>query len=255
MRVHFTLDGPVNGSVVVLHSSLGCTGAMWDMQLPTLIGAGLRVLRYDYRGHGRSDTASGAYTLGELGDDVLELMGARSIDRAVHVGLSLGGMVSMWLAENAPDAVSGLVLCSTSADLQPSSAWTERAELVRERGTGVMALALVPRWFSADFIASHPELVEQFRDQIRSTSPDGFAGCCDAIAAMDLLGGLSAITVPTAVLVGLQGPGTPVEHAKQIAAAIPAASLTVLDPGAHLLNVERPNEVSAAILSVVSQVG
>jgi 3-oxoadipate enol-lactonase len=255
VKLHARTDGQTLGPTVVLHNSLGCALRMWDPQVPTLVDAGLRVLRYDYRGHGRSAAGPGPYTLADLGGDVVELMTSHGIERAVHVGLSLGGMVAMWLAENAPEAVTGLVLCSTSADLQPSAAWRDRARLVREKGTEPMAEVLVPRWFSPDYVAGHPSRIEEFREQILASSPEGFAGCCEAIASMDLLAGLRTIAVPTSVLVGRQDPGTPVPHAEQIAAAIPGAALTVLDPGSHLLNVERPGEVGAAVLDVVARAG
>ncbi len=252
MIPHNVIEGPGYGPVVVLHNSLGCALRMWDPQVPTLIEAGLRVLRYDYRGHGQSKSTPGAYTLADLGADALDLMSKHSLTRVVHVGLSLGGMVAMWLAENAPDAVTGMVLCSTSADLQPSSAWRDRAELVRTSGTTIMADALVPRWFSPSYLAQNPDATDKFREQIITTTTDGFAGCCDAIATMDLLPKLDIINVPTSVLVGQQDPGTPVEHARRIVDCVSGATLTVLNPGSHLLNVERPAAVSAAILAMTS---
>jgi 3-oxoadipate enol-lactonase len=249
MTVHSEVAGNPQGPAVVLHNSLGCALRMWDPQLPTLLDAGVRVLRYDYRGHGRSPVAPGPYRLADLGADVVDLMVDHGIERAVHVGLSLGGMVAMWLAEHEPETVAGLVLCSTSADLQPSTAWSERAHLVRANDTGPMAAALVPRWFSPDYVANQPDAVEEFRVQITATSAEGFAGCCEAIASMDLLEGLATISAPTSVFVGAQDVGTPVPHAEQIAAGIPGAALTVLDPGAHILNVERATEITQAIIA------
>lgn len=249
MQVFSAIEGPANGPVVMLHASLGCTHRMWDPQVPGLLAKGFRVLRYDYRGHGRSAQADGSWTLADLGHDALKAMRAHGVAAAAHVGLSLGGMVAMWLAEHAPDAVRALVLCCTSAQLGPPQAWRERGALVRARGTAAVADALLPRWLTAAHSAGHPEDVTWLREQILSTSASGYAGCCDAIAAMDLASGLSAVTAPTLVVAGAQDPATPVAHAEAIASAIPGASLTVVHPGAHLVNVERPGTVTRLITS------
>jgi 3-oxoadipate enol-lactonase len=248
MRICTVIEGPATGPVVMMHASLGCTHRMWDPQVPGLLAAGFRVLRYDYRGHGRSASADGSWTLAELGQDALEAMRACGVTAAAHVGLSLGGMVAMWLAEHAPDAVRALVLCCTSAQLGPAQAWRERGELVRAKGTAAVADALLPRWLTGAYSAGHPDDVAWLREQILSTSASGYAGCCDAIATMDLIGSLGAVTAPTLVVAGAQDPATPVAHAEVIAAAIPGASLAVVDPGAHLLNVERAASVTQLII-------
>jgi 3-oxoadipate enol-lactonase len=239
---------------VVLHSSLACTHRMWDPQADALHAAGLNVLRYDYRGHGRSAAVPGPYTLADLGGDTLALLAQHGIKRAVHVGLSLGGMVAMWLAQHAPEAVSGLVLCATSAALGPSEVWHERGQAALRTGMRPVADMFLPRWFTAEFADAYPEVVAAVEQQILATTPAGFAGGCDAIATMDLLGDLPSIIVPTAVLVGRDDPGTPPEHARRIAVGIPSATLTELDPGAHLLNLQRPEPVTAAIRDIADGV-
>lgn len=250
MRPDYELLGPSDGPLVMLHHSMACTRHMWDPQMPTLLAAGIRVLWYDLRGHGRSDVPSGPYSLDDLGSDAAELLTDLRLPPAVHVGLSLGGMVAMWLAQYRPELVGALVLSSTSAELLPASAWTDRAALARRDGCDPIADLMIPRWFIPDFAAAHPDAVRAIDGQIRSTPPEGLAGCCEAVAAMNLRRNLPTITAPTRVLVGQQDPGTPPEHAQIIAEGIPGAQLTVLDPGAHILNVERADDVSSAILAV-----
>ncbi|MBN9747788.1 3-oxoadipate enol-lactonase [Amycolatopsis sp. A1MSW2902] len=255
MQVNHRVEGAKDGPAVVLHTSLGCALRMWDPQIRALTAAGFRVVRYDYRGHGSSLPAPGPYTLDDLGTDVLELMDSLGIAEAAHVGLSLGGMVAMWLAERTHARVTGLVLCATSAALAPASAWSERAAKVRAAGsTTEIADAFLPRWLGAEFSVAHPDTVKWVRDQILETSPEGFAGGCEAIAGMDLLSGLDRIDVPTAVVVGKQDPGTPPEHSELIAATIPGATLSLVDPGAHLVNVEQPEPVSGAILGLLTRI-
>lgn len=251
MRPDYELLGPSDGPLVMLHHSMACTRHMWDPQVSTLQAAGLRVLWYDLRGHGRSPAPSGPYSLDELGSDAAGLLTDLGLPPAIHVGLSLGGMVSMWLAAHRPQLVRTLVLSSTSAEMLPSSAWTDRAALARRDGCDPIADLMIPRWFTPDFAAAYPDAVRAIDEQIRSTPPEGFAGCCEAVAAMDLRRNLPTITAPTWVLVGEQDPGTSPEHARVIAEHIPGARLTVLNPGAHILNVERADEFSAAILNAI----
>lgn len=251
MMLDHELLGPPDGPVVMLHNSLGCTRQMWKPQLAPLLEAGVRVLWYDMRGHGGSAVLPGPYTLEDLGNDAAQILASPGIPAATHVGLSLGGMVAMWLAEHRRELVRSLVLCSTSAELGPSQAWADRAVKARGEGCAAMADLLIPRWFTAAFATAEPDQVHEIREQIRCTPSEGFAGCCEAIASMDIRRSLADITAPTTVLVGQQDPGTPPDHARTIAATIPGAALTVLDPGAHLLNLERPAEVTAAILDAI----
>ena len=246
-RIFSTIEGLPDDPAVLLHSSLGCTHRMWDPQLNGLVKAGFRVIRYDYRGHGDSAAVEGSCTLADLGRDALDVLDSHGVTAAAHVGLSLGGMVAMWLAEHAADSVTHLVLCCTSASLGPSAAWRERGELVRAEGTAAVADVLLPRWLTADYSAAHPNEVAWLREQILSTSATGYAGCCDAIATMALADELGSIGAPTLVVAGAQDPATPVDHAELIAVRIPGAVLEVVDPGAHILNVERADTVTALI--------
>jgi len=255
MVLHHVLDGDPAGPTVIMHGSLACASRLWEPQLAALTSAGLRVVRYDYPGHGRSPIRPGPRDLADYGADVLRLMEQRGLGSAVHVGLSLGGMVAMWLAEHEPSAVDGLVLCATSARLEPRAAWAERAVAVRAAGsTADIAAAFLPRWLSADFRAARPAVAAWVRDQILETTAEGFAAGCEAIATMDLDHDLHRIAVPTAVIVGGQDPGTPPDHAQRIAEAVPGATLTIVDRGAHLINVEAAGAVTRSITTLVEAV-
>jgi 3-oxoadipate enol-lactonase len=168
---------------------------------------------------------------------------------AVHlVGLSLGGMTAMRLAARNPDRVTSLSLLCTSALLGPAEGWLSRAATVRKHGTGAVADAVVNRWFSPHFLAAQPERVADFRNMIAATSPEGYAVCCEAIAAMDLRADLSVIAAPTLVIGGIQDQATPPPHLEAIAAAVENSTLLMLEPAAHLANVEQPTAVTAALL-------
>jgi 3-oxoadipate enol-lactonase len=245
--VHHVVDGPADAPVVVLSNSLGSTLAMWDPQVREL-SKRFRVVRYDLRGHGASPVPPGPYEIEDLGHDMVTLLDHLEVDRAHVCGLSLGGMVAMWVGANAPDRVDRLVLCCTSAKLGPPERWAKRAAIVRRQGTAAVADAVVGRWFTRAFAPRHPELVAAMRAMIASTPPEGYAACCQAIERMDLESSLPSMAAPTLVVVAAEDPSIPPDHGRRIAAAIPGARLAIVEDAAHLANVERPDEITRLML-------
>jgi len=233
--------------VLVFSNSLGTTNEMWEPQLPALTKS-FRVLRYDRRGHGRSEVPPGPYTIADLGRDVLELLDSLELERVSYCGLSIGGMDGMWIAANAPERVDRLCLCSTSANLGPPELWVDRAATVRTDGTGAVADATMGRWFSPAFHEAHPEVVARFREMVASTPAEGYASCCEAIRDWDFRDELGRIYAPTLVLSAELDPSTPPEHGRLVADGIPGASFVVVPEAAHLVNVERQAEVDEALL-------
>jgi 3-oxoadipate enol-lactonase len=245
-ELHHTFAGPEAAGVVVLSNSLGTTLELWEPQVGPLARE-RRVLRYDMRGHGRSPVPETPYSIADLGTDLIGLLDRTGIERASLCGVSLGGMVSMWVAAHAPERVDRLVLCSTAAIMGPPESWTQRAALVRREGTVAVADSVVARWFTPAFAASEPDVVAGIRAQLAATPPEGYAGCCEAIREMDQRPDLHAISAPTLVISAEGDPSTPPAHARTIAGLIPAARLEVLDRGAHLVTVEAPDLVTPLI--------
>jgi 3-oxoadipate enol-lactonase len=247
IAVRHTVTGPKDAPVLVLSNSLGSTFAMWNLQADVLADH-FRLVRYDIRGHGGSPVPPGPYDLADLGADALALLDHLQIERAHFAGLSLGGMTGMWLGIHAPERIDRLVLMCTSAQLGPPETWSERAALVRAKGTGAVAPGGVERWLTAGYRSAHPEVAADLEAMIASIDPEGYAGACAAIETMDLTSDLGRITAPTLVIAGRQDPATPPEHAERIVAGIPDARLHVLDPAAHLANVEQPDKSTKLIV-------
>lgn len=246
--VHHRVDGLATVGTVVLSGSLGSDVRMWEPQVAPLVDAGFQVVRYDHRGHGRSPAPAGPYTLAELAGDLLDLLDHLGVREAYVAGLSLGGMVGMWLGEHAQHRLTGLALCCTSARLGPEEMWAKRAELVREQGMPAVADAVVDRWLTPEHAAARPDLVERLTSMVLATPAEGYASCCTAIERMDLRSDLWRIHVPTLVVAGAQDPATPVPHADLIARSVAAGRLEVLDPAAHLANVEQPERLTELLL-------
>jgi pimeloyl-ACP methyl ester carboxylesterase len=214
VEVHHELSGPPDARVVALSCSLGTDLSMWDPQEPRLSET-LRVLRYDLRGHGRSPVPPGPYSIADLGRDLIALLDRLEISRASLCGVSIGGMMSLWVAANALDRVERLVVCCSSAHIDPDGMYRDRARAVREN--------------------------------LLATPVEGYAACCEALADMDLRDALSAIRAPTLVLSGREDPATPPSHGRLIADGIPGARFEVIDDAAHLANLQRPDLVAELI--------
>ena len=238
------IDGPPGAPVVVLGSSLGTDMGMWEPQVAALAER-FRVVRYDTRGHGGSPVPAGPLTIADLGADLLGLLDHLGAERARLAGVSLGGMVAMWAAAEAPERVERLVLCCTSARLGPPEMWDDRIRTVRAEGTAALAGATMERWFSP---AADPDVVARFAAMLRAVPAAGYAACCAAIRDMDQRDRLGRIAAPTLVIAGGDDPATPPEHAELLAAGIPGARLAVIDGARHLANVERAEEVTALML-------
>ena len=249
-RLVATLEGPNGAPIVALGTSIGTTQGMWDRQAPVLRQR-FRLLRFEMRGHGvpgaQSPAPPGPYTIAELGTDVLDLLNAHDIDRVAYCGVSLGGMVGMWLAANAPERISRLGLCCTSAYLPPASMWAQRAATARSEGTAALVDGVMARWFTAAYIRQSPDSVATIAAMLKATDPEGYAGCAEAIGAMDLRAAIAAITAPTLIIAATGDPTSPPWHAAQIARAIAGARFIVVRGAAHLANYEAPGRITTAL--------
>ena len=245
-RLFYQWDGSPDRPVLIFSNSLGSDLSMWDSQVQALAKR-FRVLRYDSRGHGRSDAPPGPYTIDRLGLDAAMLIDGLGLRQVNFCGLSKGGMVGMWLGVNAPNMVGRLVLANTSSHLGPPSFWDERIRVAQAEGMAALVNVIIDRWFTPDFIERAPAEIERVRRMVLSTPVEGYVACCAAIRDMDLNGALAAIRTPTMVIVGDRDPATPPAHGEQIAEAIAGAALIRL-PAAHLSNIEAAGDFNAAVV-------
>ncbi len=246
--LHHERTGAVDGPALLLVGSLGTTLQMWDPQVAALAER-RSLVRVDVRGHGRSPAPGGAYTIAELAMDVAATLDHLGIGRIAVCGLSVGAMIGMWLAAHAPDRVERLVLICTSSHMPDAAvAYRDRARVVRSQGsTEPIADGVLERWFTPSWAREHAETVAGFRRMLCATPPSGYAGCCMALAALDLRSALPQIAAPTLVIAGEEDRATPPAHAEAITAAVPGARLEVLSDAAHLASVQRPDAVTQLI--------
>jgi 3-oxoadipate enol-lactonase len=252
MSLDHRLHGPEGAPALVLSNSLGTTQDLWSRQLPELAER-FRVLTYDHPGHGASELPEQPCTVDAVADSLLGLLDELGLDRVSVCGVSLGGMVAMALAVEAPERVGRLVLACTSAYLGPPQPWDERARVVRAEGMEAIADTVVGRWFTHELGHEDPETVARFRAMLAAMPPEGYARCCEAVGAWGARGRISAIRAPVLVVAGAEDPATPVEHAELIASGLPGARLHVLERAAHLANVERAEAFTGAVLEHLGQ--
>jgi 3-oxoadipate enol-lactonase len=245
-RIAYSTHGPDRAPVLLLSNALGTTRDMWRPQMEAF-GGSFRVIAYDTRGHGSSDSPPGEYTLEQLGRDAVAVLDAAGAGSAHVCGLSLGGLTAMWLGVYAPERVSSLVLANTAARVGSVESWTERIRLVREGGMTAVAARAMPLWFSERYTAREPEVVARHRAMVEACNSEGYIGCCAALRDADLRDAIAAITAPTLVISGTDDRSTTPEVAELIHQRVRGSRLLSLD-SAHLSNVEQAAAFTGAVV-------
>ena len=249
IATHLAIDGPPGAPAILLLHSLGSSLRIWDAQAEAL-ARGLRVVRYDLRGHGLTDVGAGPCTVEDLADDALAVLDACGIAAAHVAGVSIGGMVAQAIAARAPARVRSLILCDTAMAIPPPDMWRQRAALVRAEGTAAIADSVLARWVSAAYLASPAG--RGLHNLLVRTPAHGYAALAEALAIADLSRTTPALRVPTLVVVGEHDPSTPVAAAEAIRDAIPGARLAVIPGALHVPMLDHADAVTAAILDFLT---
>ncbi len=254
LRVHYRVEGDPTGAPIVFGNSLGTDLRVWD-KLLALLPPGLRILRYDMRGHGLTDAPEGAYFMGDLVADAAALMDATGFRGAVFVGLSIGGVVAQGLAAERPDLVRAAVLSNTAAKVGTEAGWNERIATVRANGIEAIADHVMGLWFTKAFHANRAEELALWRNMMTRTPLDGYLGCCAAIAGTDLRESTTGLRLPVLALVGDQDGSTPPDLVHETAESIPGARFEIIRGAGHIPCVEQPEATAALIQRFLAEIG
>ncbi len=250
---HVAESGDPMGRPIVFANSLGTDLRVWDAVLP-LLPAGLRVLRYDKRGHGLSDCPPGPWSITELADDLAGILDARGIAGAAIVGLSVGGLIAQALAARRPDLVRALVLSNTAARIGTAESWNDRIAAVETTGIAPIADAVLERWFTAPFRAD-PARLAPWRNMLTRTPAAGYAATCAAIRDADLTDSTRGLTLPTLALAGDADGSTPPDLVRATAALIPGARFEVIANAGHIPGVEQPEATARLLAAFLEETG
>ncbi|HET6217666.1 MAG TPA: 3-oxoadipate enol-lactonase [Acidobacteriaceae bacterium] len=245
-RLFYTLSGKADAPVLMMSNSLGTTLEMWQPQLAAMEGR-FHLLRYDMRGHGKSDVTEAACSIATLGQDVLSLLDELQIEKVHFCGLSIGGVIGQWLGANAPQRLKSLVLCNTAATIGTLDSWNERIAAVEQGGVASIADAAIQRWFTPAFRLASPGAVAPLQAMLLATNPRGYVLLCAALRDMDQRKLVERIHLPTFIIAGDHDPATTLEDAKFLQGRIPGAKLVSL-PVAHISNVEAADQFNAAVI-------
>ncbi len=249
-RLNYRFDGPDDAPILLLSNSLGTDLAMWTPQIAEFARR-FRVLRYDSRGHGASAVTQGPYSIERLGRDALGLLQGLGIQRANVCGLSLGGMVGMWLGTHAPARVAKLLLANTAARIAPPELWNTRIESVRKGGMNAIANGVLARWFTPAFAERAPEEVERIRRMLTGANADGYCACCAAVRDMDQRETVAHVRAPTLVIAGTSDIATPPADGRFLAETIAGARYVEV-AAAHLSNIEAADRFTEAALDFLT---
>ncbi len=249
---HFNivLDGDAGAPPLLVSNSLGTNLTLWDDQMAALTRH-FRVIRYDSRGHGQSDAPRGPYSIWRLGRDALNILDALEIEKSHFLGLSMGGMVGLWLLANAPDRIGRAVLANTAASMPPPDHWNMRIRMARENGMAAIAPMVANLWFPIGFRDRNPSAVARVQAMLAATPAHGYAACCAALRDMDQRETIRSIRKPVLVVAGRHDQSTPADRSRAVSDAIPGAQFLLLDTG-HLSNIEAPEAFTAAAVEFLS---
>lgn len=248
-KLHWREDGDPAGAPIVFVNSLGTNLHLWDPVVAAL-PPGLRILRYDTRGHGDSDAPPPPYSMGALIRDLEALMDARAISGAVVVGLSIGGMIAQGLAIKRLDLVRGLVLSNTAAKISTPALWQDRIDTIQAKGLEAIADPVMTRWFSKRFRDAGQQA--PWCDMLIQTPQDGYIGCCQAIAGTDFYTPTSGLRLPTLGIAGSEDGSTPPDLVRETVDLIPGSTFKLMRGVGHLPCVEDPGGYVAALMEFLT---
>lgn len=251
-HLHFRVDGPRDGAPVVFANSLGTDLRLWDPILP-LLPQGLRIIRFDKRGHGLSSVPHGPYSMGALVSDTERLLDHLEVKNCLFVGCSIGGMIAQGLAVKRLDLVRALVLSNTAAKIGNADLWQARIDAVHDGGMAALADTVIPRWFAPAFCKT-PQ-VSLWRSMLSQQSVVGYAGCCAAISGTDFYTPTSGLRLPTLGIAGSHDESTPPDLVRETVDLIPGAKFHLIRSAGHLPCVEAPQEFARVLGAFIYDTG
>lgn len=254
IRIHYDDRGPKDAPTLLFANSLGTDFRLWDRVIDRL-PEGLRLIRYDKRGHGLTTAPEGAYFMGDLVQDagrLLDNVGARDV---VVVGLSIGGMIAQGLAAERLDLVRAIVMSNTAAKIGTTAMWEERVATVRAEGLDGLADQMMERWFGRKFRESDPHTVEAFRNMMTRQPLDGYTGCAAAIGETDLYESTARLKLPTLGIAGSEDGSTPTDLVRESTGLVAGSKFHLIRGSGHLPCVDNPDEYSEVLVTFLKEIG
>ena len=249
MDINYEVSGNPDKPWLTFSNSLATNLHMWDDQAAALADD-FHILRYDKRGHGESEPVAGPYTFDDLIGDIVALWDHLGIDKTHFVGLSIGGMTAQGIMLKHADRLLSVVIANSMGKVAPEfvSAWQDRIDLANENGMDSLVQTTMERWFTDAFRNQSSADAEKIANMISTTSVAGYAGCAAAIQKLNYLDSLDQISdLPVLFIAGAQDAGTPPAGMEAMHENMPGSEYVLLDPAAHISNVERSADFTATL--------
>lgn len=250
-RLSWDVSGSPDDHGLVLIHSLGQDTRMWAEQLPFFAEL-RRVVTVDLPGHGESGAEDREYSIDDLGMDVFDVADAAGLEEFDVCGISLGGMIALWLAINHPDRVTLLIACDTAAQIGTEEAWNERIRAVKQGGMRSIQDAVIPRFVTPELAGQRPHVMDQLHAMFEAIDPVGYAGCCAALRDADLRDSVGNIECPTLVIGGDRDIATTPEVVRELHESIPGSRLELVRDAAHLPNLDQPAEFTQIVVQALT---
>lgn len=252
VALHVRVEGPQDGPPVVFANSLGTDMRLWDPILPYL-PKGLRIIRFDKRGHGLSACPEGRYSMGELISDTEALLDDLGVKDCVFVGLSIGGMIAQGLAVKRLDLVRAVVLSNTAAKIGTAELWSKRIADVEAGGIEALADTVMERWFTRAFRASAD--LALWRNMLTRQEDQGYIGCAAAISGTDFMAATGKLRLPALGIAGSDDGSTPPDLMRETIGLIPGSRFHLIRQAGHLPCVEQPEEYAQVLTAFLHEIG
>lgn len=253
VKLHYADQGDPNGPPLVFANSLGTDFRLWDQIIP-LLPKGLRLIRYDKRGHGLSSCPTGDYFMGDLVGDAARLLDHLAVRDCVFVGLSIGGIIAQGLAAERLDLVRAMVLSNTAAKIGTPDMWADRMAAIRKGGIMALEQPILERWFSENYRKNDPSF-DGWRNMLVRTPVDGYLGCSAAIAETDLHDSTARLALPTLGIAGSEDGSTPPDLVRETVDLIKGSKFHLIRGSGHLPCVENPKEYAAVLSGFLQELG
>ena len=246
VTLNVALDGAPAAPALVFINSLGSDLRIWDEVVPHFVDR-YRIVRFDKRGHGMSDSPKRPYRIHDFTQDLAGLLDHLQIEQAVLIGVSVGGMIALDFTAHFPQRVKALVLCDTAAKLGTADYWNERIANIEMKGMAEMTETILSRWFAPDFAQRQPDAYRGYTNLLSRTDVNGYLGTCAALGSADLREQVATIDQPALVLCGAEDAATPPELVSGLADSLVNGRFQTIPNAGHTPSVEQPEATAAFI--------